>query len=125
MDDLNGYVRVPNLGASGNTTGNCIPRVPSFPKMKPHFIIKEYYGKSRRESQSFYLEEKYCQSQRPKSIVANAIQESITSNALSNAIVGVDGGISRNKQRSMLENVALFGGAFVGGILGLYVCNNN
>ena len=164
MDGMNGFIKSDDI-EGGNATGkhqepqpksnvnvnlhlvvgNALPRVPSFPKLKPHFIITEYYGKTRRESQTFYLEEKYCQS--PKSlltadtvgtdgtstdaITGNTVTDIVTANADTSitdiAIIGTDQQRGRRhpNQRSMFENVALFGGAFVGGILGLYVCNNN
>lgn len=123
MDDLTGCVKDTPQAITTTVVGNSLPRVPSFPKLKPHFIIKEYYGKVRRESQTFYLEEKYCQS-------PNALKSNIEANVIS-SIDNRDIILSQTKQpkpkqpKSMFESVALFGGAFVGGMLGLYVCNNN
>lgn len=104
--DLNDLVHDDFSSTSGTsgTVGTSIKKVPSLPELKPHFIVKEYCGRPRRESQTLYLE-------------GNFKKENIDEN-------------DRKKQKKkqsggMMERVALLGGAMLGGALGLYIYGSN
>ena len=97
--DLSKLVHADFTGTTG-TTGNSMKKVPSLPELKPHFIVKEYCGRPRRESQTLYLEEKI-----PKEQIDENDREK-----------------QKNKRSSgVMERMALLGGAMIGGALGLYI----
>mgnify|MGYP000707657157 CR=1 FL=1 len=91
--DLTEYLR-PDVSDTG------MKKVPSLPQLKPHFIVKEYCGRARRESQTLYLEDKI----NTQEIDDNKEEK-------------------QNNKRSggFFERAALIGGAVVGGALGIYV----
>lgn len=74
----------------------------SLPDLKPHFIIKEYYGTPKRESQNVYLEEKIQKNN--KDTVKNKKQK-----------------IHKDTHTSIFDKVVLIGGAIAGGAIGLYI----
>lgn len=81
------------------------------PTLKPHFIVKEYYGRTRRESQTFYLEEEIIQDSKEfpsPSIIDQQIHK-----------------LQPKDQNyifpPILEQIALVGGVVLGSVVGLYV----
>lgn len=87
---------------------DAIVRSNSLCELKAHFIVKEYYGVPRRESQTFYIEEKLR-------INGNIDNIDNIDNGNSNAI------IQYSIPRLLVDNIALFGGAVVGGAFGLWL----
>jgi len=81
-----------------------IKKVPSLPELKPHFIVKEYCGRPRRESHTLYLEE-------------NVVKDKIDENDMDKQKKKQSGGI--------IEKMALFGGVMFGGAIGLYIYGTN
>jgi hypothetical protein len=95
----------------GIDNSSAMVRSNSLCELKPHFIIKEYYGVPRRESQTFFIEEK--------------IKKISSGNVEIKGIEGVEGDLKRISSSSLLDNIALLGGAFVGGAVGLWFIANN
>lgn len=85
-----------------------IQRVPSLPQLKPHFIVKEYCGRPRRESQTLYLKE-----------TVKHIPDTIDN--IDDSIDNKTSHYTSKNKSSVAEKVALLGGAIVGGMIGLYI----
>lgn len=106
--DLSKYIKTSESSESfeSSESETSLKKVPSLPQLKPHFIVKEYCGNPRRESQILFLENSV---KRDGSILTDEIDK-----------------IDCEKQKiklpgGLIEKVALFGGAVVGGMIGLYV----
>ena len=98
--DLNTFIRSDSSDASDQLVGT-LKKIPSLPQLKPHFIVKEYCGRPRRESQTLYLEER----------VNRSGDDDLDEHEKQN----------NKPSRGITERIALIGGAFVGGAIGLYM----
>ena len=83
--------------------------------LKPHFIIKEYCGRNKIKRVPFYLEEKLIQpkldDETPTDTPKNTQKKNLTRKEKK----------AQSTRLGLFRNMALLGGAMVGGVIGLYV----
>ena len=98
--DLNELIRPDSQDVSSQ-----LKKVASLPELKPHFIVKEYCGRARRESQTVYLEEKFNRDTTDRDVRDDLVKHTH----------------QHRQSRGLIERFAFIGGAVVGGAIGLYI----